>query len=256
MRKMNLQITPAPRDLPEWATIVQRLAYPDQAGETGPCKVCDEGRLPRGETCRACGGDREASWVHMARLDVTEARIEEACAFLDNLEYEAHRWQVTIPLVEYGGGMTNTGRAVVVCGITGERLRSYGGRAKCNEAHAYFYPHAALEVRYSHSRGDGNGTVTLVGVDNQARHRLGVDEVALWRFDDHGEIEVLDRHRASFITYPKAAVEAAKAKARDYHCRSAYYAIGGAGGPSGALRGAGAAFGGQPSPFKGPGRGY
>lgn len=80
----------------------------------------------------------------------------------------------------------------------------------------------------------------------------------IWRFRDGEEaIEILDAKRAAQIDFPAAAVAAARAKARHYHCRDAHYAAaGGANGPGGALRGAGAACGGWPSPEKGPGIGY
>jgi len=111
-------------------------------------------------------------------------------------------------------------------------------------------------VHYSQWRGDGHGTVELVGVDRQARHYIGVEQVLLARFGDEA-FEVMPALRQRHLAIPCEAIDRARAKARDYHCRSAYYvASGGARGPSGALTGAGAAAGGMPSPLKGPGIGY
>jgi hypothetical protein len=273
---LNLQIVPfdgvwpladpPPRDLRLWVV----PARDDQEGQVQPCPVCGgTGRLPRGEECRKCGGAGRARFVQCLRWTVREKDRPVAAALLDALAAQQPRVQVTVELHEQGGGSTNTGWAQIVSGLRGEPLPAVYGRAICNGAHAVFYVHAALVVEYSHHRGRGRGTVTLVGVDRSAPHRLGVEVVPLWAFTDECDAagfevlapEYLGRNAASdsdtLLVPPEAAIAAAREKAHIYHCRSAVYAAsGGAHGPSGALRGAGAAYGGLPSPFKGPGIGY
>jgi hypothetical protein len=122
--------------------------------------------------------------------------------------------------------------------------------------HAVFYPFAALVVLASHHRGIGQGQVTHVAI---SQSDATVTRIPLWRFDwsdASDQIEPIEL-RPTPLAFPRAAVEAAVEKSLTYHCRSAFYALGSyAGGPSGALRGAGAACGGLPSPLKGPGIGY
>jgi hypothetical protein len=159
-------------------------------------------------------------------------------------------------LAEYGGGATNTGHAVVVAGMHGERLRSVTGRATMHGLHAVFYPFAALVVSASHHRGVGQGQVTHLAI---SQRDAAVIRQELWRFawsDTSDQVEPIEL-RPTPLAFPAAAAEAAITKSLTYHCRSAFYALGSyASGPSGALRGAGAACGGLPSPLKGPGIGY
>jgi hypothetical protein len=169
-------------------------------------------------------------------------------------QHQPTRWDTTVQLCEVGGGLTNTGGAQIVAGLDGQPLPSVWGRATMDGPHAVFWVHAALVVSYGHHRGDGSGTVSLVGVDRAQPYHLGVVRQLLWEWTDGEDpVQVADTD----LRFPVAAVAAARDKARTYHCRSAYYAAGRyAAGPSGALRGAGAAFGGLPSPLKGPGIGY
>jgi hypothetical protein len=139
----------------------------------------------------------------------------------------------------------------------GERLQSVAGRAICNGTHAIFYPFTALVILVSHHRGVGQGHVTHVAI---SQTDATVTRHELWRFEwcasrrDH--IEPIELRHTPLV-FPAAAVQAAISKSLTYHCRSAFYASGVcAAGPSGALRGAGAAAGGLPSPMKGPGIGY
>lgn len=260
----QVQIVPSPPSLPGWATVVQRPAH-GQGGTEETCAVCaGAGRL-RHEECRRCGGKGTLFVVQAARLDLLdETRRKVVEDLLDGLDPQAYRWQTTIRLSEVGGGMTNTGSARIIAGLKGEPLTSVGGWARCGGEHALFWVHAALVVGYGHHRGEGKGSVRRVGVDRTSRHRLGIDNTELWRFTAsgsslHEEIEVSnpDLVHLSKLQFPAAAVAAAIGKSLTYHCRSArYVSSGGAHGPSGALRGAGAAFGGLPSPFKGPGIGY
>jgi len=264
---LNVQIIPAPAQTPDIPGVQARVMLIPARGrwaEEQECPVCrGEGRLPRGDACRKCGGAGRAKLVEALRLDVEEmeAAYEAVADYLDTVgDDPEQRIQRTIRLVETGGGATNTGSAQIVAGMHGEKLVSMGGRGLCNGAHAVFFVHVALVINFSHHRGAGSGTVARVGVDRKARHHIGVESALLWRFTEAGwtgDIEATEAGRASALEFPDAAVEAAIGKSRDYHCRSAWYAAaGGASGPSGALTGAGAAYGGLPSPYKGPGIGY
>ena len=254
-----VQICPAPEDLN--CTIVQRPSTNPE--DRMPCARCQGTGRVKERPCKKCDGTGEGLFIWCARLYPKPSEYEEVREYLKKLGPD-YRIDVTIGLSEVGGGHTNTGHATIVCGLKGEKLPSVHGYPKCGEAHAIFWVHAALVIEYSHHRGVGEGKVKLVAVDRRVPFNVGIEEVPLWSFDDR-EIRVLNpkylRHNYENDTldlhFPEEAVEAAKNKARDYHCRSAYYADGyKAQGPSGALRGAGAAFGGLPSPLKGPGIGY
>jgi hypothetical protein len=263
--QLNVQIIPAPpaeyyADLSSTARVMQLRAREIDAEPT-PCLVCDgTGALRRGERCRKCGGAGSARFVSCLRLDLSPTQYPAAIGMLDRMIADSIPWraQRTVRLAESGGGLTNTGRATIVAGLRGEPLASTGGRAACSEEHAIFYVHAAIVVSYSHHRGQGDGSISRVGVDRSARHHIGIETTELWRWSDGDPgIETTPAGLRSRLDIPEAAIEAARAKARTYHCRSAFYvASGGAAGPSGALTGAGAAYGGLPSPLKGPGIGY
>lgn len=119
-----------------------------------------------------------------------------------------------------------------------------------NSPHAIFFVFEALVVDYTHHRGVGSGRVTHVRVGP----RLAEEHVVLFRYSD---VDAITVETETPIAFPSEALAAARRKACCYHCRSAHYALGrSAQGSSGALRGAGAAWGGLPSPLKGPGLGY
>ncbi len=265
--QLSIQVCPAPDEVPAGAVIIQRH---DPDGEPMPCQFCDgTGRLDkyRGEPCRKCAGSGHGKFIWAARYLIrTAGQIDVAVEWLDSLDQSRHRVDRTIGLAETGGGYTNTGHATIVCGLRGEPLPSVGGRAVCGGEHARFWVHAAMLIEYGHHRGQGCGDVSLVAIDRRAPQMVGIQHVRLWEFDDDlSEVVVRSpeylRHNYERETidleFPREAVQAAMRKSRDYHCRSAYYAAGTyAHGPSGALRGAGAACGGLPSPHKGPGIGY
>lgn len=264
--ELNIQIIPAPAGAPPLGGKIVQLPAREGQGMELACQLCSgTGVLPRhGDSCRKCGGTGKARFVEALRISVDAGRIEERRAeleaILDALPSSA-RVQCTIHLSERGGGLTNTGHATVIAGMHGEPLRGFGGSSRCGDDHAHFYVRSALVISYGHHRGQGCGTVTLVGVDCKARHHLGIVKTPIFKFEDGEHTEVCQEARDAGISwdidFPVEAVKAARAKARCYHCRSAFYtADGGASGPSGALRGAGAACGGLPSPLKGPGIGY
>jgi len=229
MRTISLQITPFVETDLGFHRIVQRPCKDGDTPMLNKCQICDgTGTLPRGESCRFCGGKGQAKTIWVSRFDINldnEEAVNQVSSILDSIDRSSHRWQLTIPLVESGGGLTNTGRATIICGIQGEKLRSFYGEPVCGGIHAHFWPHAALSVSYGHHRGNGGGTVSLVAIDRKVRHNLGVEVVDLYSFSDEN-IEVLSPQRCKNIPFPCAAVEAAKAKARCYHCRSAFYAEG------------------------------
>ena len=260
MYMLNVQVIPAPELLPDGLGKITLLPAREGQGGEAQCNNCaGKGSLPlHDSTCLRCGGIGRARFVHALRIEVdpqSEWQRDTARSVLRGAPPGAHR-QVLLRLEESGGGLTNTGHATIIAGMRGEPLRSVYGVPRCGAPHATFYVHCALVVQYSQARGVGEGTVTHIGVDRSAEHIVGVANRPLWRFRDGDEaVEVLDR--ATQLAFPKAAVDAARRKARCYHCRSAFYADGGAArGPSGALTGAGAACGGEPSPLKGPGKGY
>lgn len=219
MDKINVQIIPCPSDLPTWAKRVDRVSAD---GEKFTC----------------------------ARFDVStnnEDEINAASELLDRVNKPDYKVQLNIPLEERGVGLSNTGHATIVCGLDGQPLVSVGGLPKCGAAHARFFVHVALVVKYSQHRGQGSGLIYFVGIDRDARHRLGVVKKKLWEFNDENSEEFVACTRdggTMTIEPPIAAVAAAKRKARDYHCRSAYYANGNsAHGSSGPRTGVGAVLG-------------
>lgn len=193
---LNVQIIPCPPDIPDWS---QRVERPSQDGVISACRMefspCDENKL---------------------------AEINE---LLDNIDKPEYRWQVNVVLTEHGGGFSNTGDATIICGVDGKPLQSVGGLPKCGAAHARFFAHAALVVQYWQHRGNGFGTVSFIGIDRDARHRLGIVEKKLWSFDDNSE-DLIVHDRMPNIDIPRDAIKSAQSKARCYHCRSAFYATG------------------------------
>lgn len=248
--QLNLQVVPFAGEPPAGAKLV---LLPAEEGDETECQNCGgTGNLAKGDACRKCRGTGRGRFVQALRWDIGDADKDAVEQLLSTLRVGTRR-QLTIRVEERGGGWTNTGDATIVAGLRGEKLPAVYGIPKCGAAHAVFYVHAALIVRYSHHRGVGSGSVSLLGIGKDHQ----VEQVTLWHFSDGEPIEIVDRPETS-IEFPVDAVAAAHRKARDYHCRSAFYAAAttGASGPSGALRGAGAAWGGLPSPFKGPGIGY
>jgi hypothetical protein len=254
MYTLSLQVFPAPQELPQGASIVIR---PDSNGEEGPCDICGgTGKLfSRQVPCHKCGGEGKGRWIKAMRWILEPRELERARGWAQ--ENKPIRFDTTIRLCEAGGGYTNTGRTTVVCGMHGEKLPSVHGRAHACGEHAVFWVHVALVVHYGHHRGVGSGEVEYISTDPTQPCRLGIVRHTLWRFQDGEDPEFIGSPDLSWIKFPALAVDAAYRKARNYHCRSAFYADGRyAAGPSGALRGAGTAFGGLPSPLKGPGIGY
>ncbi|GIV50918.1 MAG: hypothetical protein KatS3mg038_1439 [Candidatus Kapaibacterium sp.] len=153
-----------------------------------------------------------------------------------------------IEVVESGGGTTSKGAAQIVCGTDGSRLSSHTGYAVSNGVHAVFHVNdSVLIIYYYQRRGTGKGTVFLCS-DEGTR-------LPLFQFTDADDcgmtfhVTTVGDHSFAF---PYLAARAAYRKARDYHCRRAYYALGNyAGGRSGPK-----GLGGGPSILKTGGLGY
>ena len=202
-RQINIQITPYPEeiyinDLWGWGDVVQRPARAGQAGAVTDaiCDICrGDGKLPRGDKCRACAGrgKREIVWAVRLTLKCDDhAGLARVGKFLDKVDRDRHTWQITIPMKEYSG---SAGLTTVVCGLKGERLRPY---------HGTIWAHAALEVSYR----AGKGTVRLVAVDRKARHHLGVEDTLLYTFERGDPItHSVETERP--IKFPAAAAAAA-----------------------------------------------
>jgi hypothetical protein len=233
MTTLNVQIVPwAPPEgivVPDGAAIVQLAAREGQGAEE-PCERCNgSGNLPRGDSCRGCGGTGKARFVRALRLDVEEPNYEQIGKWLASLRetgLAGAKVQRTVRLHESGGGRTNTGDARVVCGLNGEPLRPVlRGFHSCG-VHAMYYVHAALTVSYDRHWSNGTGEVHLVGVDRAAE--VGVYRKKIFAFTGEnvsaGEgWEVHDP--TSKCDFPLEAAKAVVAKSRCYHCREAHYTV-------------------------------
>ena len=125
---------------------------------------------------------------------------------------------------EEGGGMTNTGFSTIVAGPKGEKLRPVyirrRGSLACGE-HALFIVKPDYHIiTAGHHREDFVIAIWRI-------RKLYKDENGNWQADfeklyDFDENEWLPEDPPNYL---KAAIEAAKDKATDYHCRVPYYYI-------------------------------
>ena len=119
-------------------------------------------------------------------------------------------------LWESGGGMSNSGSSTVIGGKYGEKLKPLYVRRSgslSNSNHALFVVRkGSIVVMCSHHRGDFSITVSQVS-------DLTGDGVAEVLFHySQGEWD------KDLPEYLEDIVEAAKAKAQSYHCRSVFWA--------------------------------
>ncbi|GIV82975.1 MAG: hypothetical protein KatS3mg051_2329 [Anaerolineae bacterium] len=126
-----------------------------------------------------------------------------------------------IQFTERGGGTSSKGAAQIVCALDGARLVSSGGYAVSNGIHAVFHVNdPVLTIYYYQRRGTGKGTVFLCSDEGR---------LPLFQFTDADDcgmtfhVTTVGDHSFAF---PYLAARAAYRKARDYHCRRAYYACG------------------------------
>jgi len=120
-------------------------------------------------------------------------------------------------IAERGGGMTNTGNCMIVCGPSGERIKPlFVPRGYSNDVHAIFVARIGDHIiEAGHNRGGENATVWRIDGVGTADEpdKLVVTVVGEYE-DGDGNIP------AEFAT----AVEAAFQKSHCYHCREAHYA--------------------------------
>lgn len=119
-------------------------------------------------------------------------------------------------LCESGGGMTNTGSAVVICGTNGEKVKPlFVPRGYANSDHAIFVVCPGMHVVEAyHDRGGERITVyriDAIGVEDDA-DSVKFHEVASW---ENGDGNLGDAF--------EAAATAALQKSYCYHCREAHY---------------------------------
>ena len=128
-------------------------------------------------------------------------------------------------IAECGGGMTSSGRAMVVCGPDGEKLRPIWIGHRSNENHALFFAkEGMIFIKGSHSR-DGEYfsvcRITKVEYDQDLgfyyRHMA---KVSFGEMYSYGEGDWNAPLPPKFVE----AVKACREKMRDYHCRNVYYA--------------------------------
>ena len=125
---------------------------------------------------------------------------------------------------EAGGGATNTGHALIVCGHHGEPLRPFGtsghrGQQSCG-THAWFGLNGGLVTVSASwwSKGDPTTTVTIT------RHTLSVSGNVVAIVSEQLWSGSPGKLPGSLLQF-HAAVNAAHSKATDYHCRSIHYAL-------------------------------
>lgn len=117
---------------------------------------------------------------------------------------------------EYGGAMTHTGDATVVCSYRGLRLRPYYRPQKghlANGIHAYFsIPNVVITV--TAHRNDTNISISShrIMVEDGV---VDIDSKVMWS----GEVDFLPEKFGCYAN----AVAAASEKSECYHCREAHY---------------------------------
>lgn len=122
-----------------------------------------------------------------------------------------------IDVTEYGGGATNTGDSVVVCGTQGEPLRPYyvprSGHLSC-ETHAHF----AVREEVVTIAGAKPGTRVEIQKHRIVRNgniaRIKSEKIGSGDLEDIPEI----------LGHFQDAAEATVEKANCYHCRCVHYA--------------------------------
>ena len=211
------------------AGITCAIVYrPDPNGNDVECWICGgKGQLLRGGECRTCAGSGKVAATKCLRV-FRRMYVHDAPppTLLDILHaHQPSHWDTTFECSENGGGCTNTGHSTIVCGLDGQPLPAVWLGHHANRCHAIFWPHAALVVRCSQWRGQGNGTVDLVAVDRHTPYHFRIVEDRLWTFvyGRSGEMEITEVKPHDKISFPSAAVSAAIGKTFDYHCRRAYY---------------------------------
>jgi hypothetical protein len=122
-----------------------------------------------------------------------------------------------IDISEHGGGMTKTGSAIIVCGLTGKALRPY-----------YVPQHGTLVLGIHAHFAVSTAVVTITGYRNEdnvtiREHRIvherkiaRIKTTELW----HGRWQELPQSFSKFY----AAAKVANEKGNCYHCRHVHFA--------------------------------
>jgi len=122
-------------------------------------------------------------------------------------------------LWEEGGGYTNTGRATIICGPDGEKLRPIyikrRGELACSKHALFVIRPEYYIIQAGHHRRDFGVTVYKIVSISDSDNEAEVERIAHF---SEGE---WDNEPPEFL---QAAIKAAKNKATCYHCRSPYYA--------------------------------
>ena len=121
-------------------------------------------------------------------------------------------------ITEEGGGASNTGSAIVVCGPQGERVKPlFVPKGYAQGTHAIFVAKVGMYIlEGSHSKGNEEVVaycIELIGKIDQP------DFLVLRRV---GEYANGDSNLPDFLD---VAVDAALAKSRCYHCREPHYIL-------------------------------
>lgn len=119
-----------------------------------------------------------------------------------------------IDIEEEGGGMTNTGVASIVCGMSGKPLKPYFvPRGYSNAVHAHFSVNGNV-VRITANRADDHISIVHFWIKVKG-NEAEIQYRELW----YGYYQDLP---IAFRNY-QAAVDAAITKAYCYHCRHVHY---------------------------------
>lgn len=166
-----------------------------------------------------------------------EAKLIRGAVLVQLPENESHSWDnpvfdipselkdplLLIEAVEEGGGMSNTGEGVIVCGLSGKKLRPYyipTGGPLSNAVHAHFsVPEAVvtIEVTEHHTTTAVIRENRIIREGNTARIQVKV----LWSGRIKQDLKEVPALFARFIP----AIKAGWDKIQQYHCRHAYYYI-------------------------------
>jgi hypothetical protein len=143
---------------------------------------------------------------------MTAARTDKGGGKKDMTLYVGRTLTGLPTVAEHGGGATNTGNCLIVCGERGEKLRPIFKKSRAFEDHAIF------EVR----RGQH-----II----EQRHSREGERIEVWRIEGVGADDSLqlsqvgewENGTGNIPEYLKEAASAASEKGRCYHCRHSHY---------------------------------
>jgi hypothetical protein len=198
------------------------------------CNFCAVNGPSAKSKCKYCGGTGFCKVVSAARIRYNPNNLSHLDALTDFLyKHESlvlNRYTTTVELKEFGGlDKDGTGRAVVVCGTHGEKLRCAYSGSQPNGVHAVFYVTIALVVddRYKNDKHVGN--VSLVAVERlrkDQKFRLSKIFRPLFKFySSNGGAIDYDEMTNTKIEFPGEAVKAAMQKAMTPDCTTSFYCL-------------------------------